>query len=160
MPEEVEKVMGTKGVVTPADQAPAYQPQGWEEVRWPNPDGSYIAALFDQNGALAHIQPFNMPGAYEWMANPNYAVPAWLNEKLQSANMIVRVPAVEVVEAAADTHQFQGALVGADGQFLGQISGTYYTGEAAKGFSRAIEGKYQYSLPNGQVDANTYQFTE
>ena len=158
--EETEQAMGAKGVKTPDDQVPAYQPDGWEEVRWPNADGSYIAALFNTDGQLVHLQPFNMPGAYEWMSNPHYAIPAWLNDKLQAANMIVRVPSVDVVEAQAGAEQFQGALVNASGEFLGSISGSYYTGEAAVGYTRGIEGTYQYSLPNGQIDSNTFQFTE
>ncbi len=154
---DVQQVMGNEGVETPENQLPQFTPVGWSEVRWTNPDGSYIAALFNEERVLAHVLPFNMPGAYAWMTVPHYAVPAWLNDKLQANNMIVRVAAVDVVEARASTFQFRGPLVDANGEVLGAISGTYYTDEAAGQFARAMEGSYEYALPDGRSDANTFQ---
>lgn len=158
--DDVQQTMGKEGVPTPEDQLAAYTPEGWYEVRWPNADGSYIAALFNDLGRLAHLEPFNMPGASEWKATPWYAVPSWLNDKLRSSTMPVRLPAVDIVEAQADTFQFRGVLANADGQVLGSISGTYYVNDPSGRFVRAMEGTYEYTLPDGTVDANTFQFSE
>lgn len=158
--DSVVQTMGAVGVTTPDESLPRYTPDGWYEVRWPNPDGSYIAALFSDRGTLANITPFNMPGAETWMATPWYAVPRWLNDKLEGNSMPVRVPAVEVVEAQAGVYQFRGPLANAEGQVLGSISGTYYLEDPSGRFTRAVEGSYEYSLANGAVDANTFQFTE
>ena len=158
--DDVQQAMAKEGVPTPEDQLAAYTPEGWYEVRWPNADGSYIAALFNDLGRLAHLEPFNMPGADEWKAAPWYAVPSWLNEKLRSSAMPVRLPAVDIVESQADTFQFRGVLANADGQVLGSISGTYYVNDPNGRFVRAMEGTYEYTLPDGTVDANTFQFSE
>lgn len=158
--EEVENVFDKEGVVTPASDLPAFTPEGWTEIRWANADGSYIAGLFNDQGELVNAQPFNLPGAFEWMARPHHAVPAWLNDRLQAANLPVRVPSVAVVESGPATFQFEGGLANVDGVFVGTVRGVYYTADPQGRFSRAIEGQYQYTLPNGAVDANTFQFAE
>lgn len=158
--DNVVQTMGSEGVATPDESLPKYTPDGWYEVRWPNPDGSYIAGLFTDQGTLANITPFNMPGAETWTATPWYAVPRWLNDKLEGNSMPVRVAAVDVVEAQAGVYQFRGPLANAEGQVLGSISGSYYLQDPSGRFTRAIEGSYEYTLPNGAVDANTFQFTE
>ncbi|NUM54656.1 MAG: hypothetical protein HUU46_13510 [Candidatus Hydrogenedentes bacterium] len=157
---DVIATMGSDGVETPEDELGAYTPAGWYEVRWPNPDGSYIAALFSDQGTLAHVEPFNMPGAYEWLATPWYAVPKWLNEKLTANNMPIRVPAVDVILAQTNTYQFRGVLANADGVVVGVISGSYYVDDPSGRFTRAMEGTYEYAMPNGAADANTFQFSE
>lgn len=158
--DNVVQAMGAEGVMTPDESLPKYTPDGWYEVRWPNPDGSYIAGLFSDRGTLANITPFNMPGAETWKATPWYAVPHWLNDKLEGNSMPVRVPAVDVVEAQAGVYQFRGPLANAEGQVLGSISGSYYLQDPSGRFTRAVEGSYEYALANGAVDANTFQFTE
>lgn len=158
--EEVEAVFGKAGVVTPESDLPAFTPEGWTEIRWANADGSYIAGLFNDQGELVNAQPFNLPGAFDWMARPHHAVPSWLNDRLQAANLPVRVPSVAVVESGPATFQFEGGLANVDGVFVGTIRGVYYTADPRGRFSRAIEGQYQYTLPNGAVDANTFQFAE
>jgi len=158
--DNVVQTMGAEGVMTPDESLAKYTPEGWYEVRWPNPDGSYVAALFSDRGTLANVTPFNMPGAETWTATPWYAVPRWLNDKLEGNSMPVRVAAVEVVEAQAGVYQFRGPLANAEGQVLGSISGTYYLADPSGRFTRAVEGSYEYALANGAVDANTFQFTE
>jgi len=157
---DVRQTMGTDGIETPEEQLPEFTPAEWYELRWANADGSYIAAMFNEEQTLVHLQPFNIPGAYTWLATPHYAVPAWLNEKFQANNMMVRLPAVDVVEPRQYTYQFRGGLVDASGQMLGTVAGTYYLGEAAGQYARAIEGSYEYRLVDGRVDANTFQFVE
>lgn len=158
--DDVAATIGAEGVATPEEELGAYTPEGWFEVRWPNPDGSYIAGLFTDQGLLAHVEPFNMPGAYEWLATPWYAVPKWLNDRMRANNMPVRVPAVDVIQAQANTFQFRGALANADGIVVGSVSGNYYTNDPGGRFARAMEGTYEYSMANGAHDANTFQFTE
>ena len=158
--DNVVQATGVEGVMTPDESLPNYTPDGWYEVRWPNPDGSYIAGLFSDRGTLANITPFNMPGAETWTATPWYAVPRWLNDKLEGNSMPVRVAAVDVVEAQPGVYQFRGPLANAEGQVLGSISGSYYLQDPSGRFTRAVEGSYEYALANGAVDANTFQFTE
>lgn len=158
--EDVQKTFGKAGVPTQEADLPAYTPEGWHELRWPNPDGSYISALFNEQNVLVFAEPFNMPGAYEWLSTPWYAIPNWLNAKLRESNMAVRLPAVDVVAAQTNTYQFSGRLVNADGETLGLMTGTYYVNDPSGRYTRAIEGSYQYALPNGAVDSNTFQFSE
>lgn len=158
--EDVQKTFGKAGVRTQEADLPAYTPEGWYELRWPNADGSYISALFNEQKTLVFAEPFNMPGAYEWLATPWYAIPNWLNTKLREGNMAVRLPAVEVVAAQTNTYQFSGLLVNAEGETLGLMTGTYYVNDPNGRYTRAIEGSYQYALPNGAVDSNTFQFSE
>jgi hypothetical protein len=157
---DVAAVIGKEGVMTPDEQLPPFTPESWYEMRWPNADGSYIAGLFNDSGSLVHLEPFNMPGAYEWTATPWYALPRWLNEKLQANNMPVRLPAVDIATVQTDAYQFRGALVNADGIILGSIAGTYYASDPNGRFTRAMEGSYEYTLPGGSTDANTFQFSE
>ncbi|MBM3290117.1 MAG: hypothetical protein FJY92_08205 [Candidatus Hydrogenedentes bacterium] len=106
------------------------------------------------------MEPFNLPGAEEWMAAPAHVVPSWLNAELLANNMPVRVPAVAIVAAQENAYQFRGVLSDANGQILGSIAGTYYVNDPAGRFDHAMEGNYEYTLPDGSVDADTFEFSE
>lgn len=164
---EVSAIMGEDG--SPAEDAGEYLPQGWYALRWRDPDGASITATFDEYNTLVHLTPFKVPGAFEWMnANVPYSVVTWLNDKLESSNLPVRVPAAQIGAVSDTRFQFQAGLVARNGQVMGSIAGTYYIGDGAstyipgdtRPYVHAIEGSYQFYAPNGAQVADTFGLAE
>ena len=63
---------------------------------------------------------------------------------------------------------YQAQLANEAGQFVGTATGTMYIGDGAstyvpgdqRPFRYAMEGEYQYYMPNGSQDGNSYALVE
>jgi hypothetical protein len=165
--EEAAAIMGERGL--PTDDGAEFVPQGWYQIRWREADGAAITATFDEYGALVHINPFKVPGAFEWMTGDlNYSIVTWLNENLEKGNLPVRVPAIQIAEAGENRFQFQAGLVLRGGRVTGTIAGSYYDGDGEttyvpgdpRPYVRAMEGSYQFYAPDGAQVGNTFALAE
>jgi len=165
--DEATAIMGEPGL--PTGDGGEFLPQGWYQLRWREADGASITATFDEYGTLAHIAPFKVPGAFEWMnGNLNYSIVTWINDNLEKNNLPVRVPAVQIASAGQSPFQFQGGLVIPGGQVTGTIAGTYYAGDGettyvpgdTRPYLRAMEGSYQFFTPNGAQVGDTFALAE
>lgn len=159
--DQVSQIMGSEGHPPPESETWEYQPIGWYELRWTNRDGGYISGLFTDNGILGFLEQDKIPGGEALETVPYYAIRKWLNERMRTNRMPVRVPAVEVVELGSGGYGFQGMLVSSRGEVWGSISGTYYIGDnITVPYLRAMEGQYEYVTPDGIVFSEPFQFAE
>ncbi|MCC6490301.1 MAG: hypothetical protein IT364_22650 [Candidatus Hydrogenedentes bacterium] len=166
---EVAAIMGTEGAPV-ADAAPAeFVPQGWYNLRWNDPDGGSIVALFTADGILAHLEPLKVVGAFDWMnADPFYSITAWINDNLENESFPVRLPAVEVTTTGEHAFRYQGSLVTSAGQFVGSMRGAYYAGDGATTYmpndrvpyKKAIEGVFEFIAPDGSRRSDNFAWVE
>ncbi|MCL4217954.1 MAG: hypothetical protein KJ052_13245, partial [Candidatus Hydrogenedentes bacterium] len=165
---QVLEIIGYSGEdVTSAVVSEGYFPQGWTAVEWGDANWDLLA-VFDAEGLLTRLEPFNLSLPPDWNRRPDQYIYAWLNGKFAEAGAHVRMPAVQYAAASANTYNYEAGLVDRQGNLVGSLQGVFYAGDGrttylpndTAPYRSAIEGVFQYVLADGTEAGDAYQWVE
>ena len=165
---QVLEIIGYNGEdVTSALVSEGYFPQGWTAVEWGDANWDLLA-VFDAEGLLTRLEPFNLSLPPDWNRRPDQYIYAWINGKFAEAGAPVRMPAVQYAATSANTYGYEAGLVDRQGNLVGSLQGVFYAGDGrttylpndTAPYRSAIEGAFQYVLADGTEAGDTYQWVE